>query len=299
VLRESDAAAGGAGAWRIAVIRGEARAQLKQRDLAGAEFDRAMYLVDVGKEDFAAEHVAVRMFEALGPEAAGRRLKARRPQRWLMGLGMAQLDKQDWQGAVETADQLVDAYSADWPEPQRQRALWMTAQLYAGAAETMPTLAKAEQVYLKYISQIESDPDLHEMYITALNNLAYMLADHPTEPDAKKALPYSQKAWDLMGTGDGYKGFVADTQGWVLIQLGRLDEGIAILREAIARSDEDSAEMTYHLGEALRRQGLAREALVELEKAGEQFKREKRISPLVGERIEESIQKAREKLAGE
>ena len=297
VLRESDSAADGPNGWRISVLRGMARAQLKQPDLAGAEFDRAMYLVDVAKDDMAAEVVAVQLAESLGAEAAAGRLGTRKPERWTLALAAAHLEKQDWPAAVETADRLMDMVESEQPEALRQRALWYAAQLYGGAAETLPTLGKAEQAYGKYIEMAGKDPELADAHITALNNLAYLLADHPTTSDPKKALIYSQKAWDLMGTGDGYKPFVADTHGWVLVQLGRLDEGIAVLREAAARGEE-SAEMSYHLGEAYLRKGQVKEAVAEMEKARALLKKEKRVSPLVGKRIEASIRKAKEKSEG-
>ena len=57
-----------------------------------------------------------------------------------------------------------------------------------------------------------------------------------------------------------------DTFGWVLVQAGELESGLARLREALARN-QDSALIRFHLGIALHEYGNHQAARPQLELA--------------------------------
>ncbi len=86
---------------------------------------------------------------------------------------------------------------------------------------------------------LDKDPD----NATALNALGYTLADRTER--YQEAYEYIKRAYEL-SSGDFY---ILDSMGWVLYRLGRLEEAVKYLREALQlRSDP---EIAAHLGEVL------------------------------------------------
>lgn len=78
---------------------------------------------------------------------------------------------------------------------------------------------------------------------TALNALGYTLADRTDRYD--EAYQYIKRAYEL--SPDDF--YILDSMGWILYRLGRLDEAVEFLRQALAlRSDP---EIAAHLGEVL------------------------------------------------
>ena len=109
-----------------------------------------------------------------------------------------------------------------------------------------------------------------ELHATALNNLAYLLADDLNRPE--EALPYIEEAVRLARD----TGAVLDTHGWVLILVGRYREGIGILTRAI-ELDQNAAE--YHLHAA---EGYAREG-IEMASAAKEFNRARELAEAQGD----------------
>ena len=88
--------------------------------------------------------------------------------------------------------------------------------------------------------------------IVALNNLA-VLYHGKADP---RALETARKAHELApGSPE-----VQDTYGWLLVENGRLDEGLELLRNAVRRLP-DNAEVQYHYAAVLARKGNAAEAV--------------------------------------
>lgn len=87
---------------------------------------------------------------------------------------------------------------------------------------------------------------------TALNNLAFLLAEQTGENEA--ALAYARRAVSIMDTAD-----TVDTLGWILVTMGNHAGGIAELSRAV-RLDPTQPLILYHLGEAYRRAGRFLEA---------------------------------------
>ncbi len=110
--------------------------------------------------------------------------------------------------------------------------------LYSRAmlAEKMGRLDLLEQD-LKTI--LDDDPD----NATALNALGYTLADRTERYD--EAYEYIKRAYEL-SPEDFY---ILDSMGWVLYRLGRLDEAVDFLRQALELRNDP--EIAAHLGEVL------------------------------------------------
>lgn len=83
------------------------------------------------------------------------------------------------------------------------------------------------------------------------NNLANLLMD----TDVEAALAAAKRAYAAAPENAS----VLDTYGWLLVQVGELETGLARLREAVARNSE-SAQIRFHLGVTLHEYGSAREA---------------------------------------
>jgi putative PEP-CTERM system TPR-repeat lipoprotein len=118
----------------------------------------------------------------------------------------------------------------------------------------------------EYMSTAQSDRAIEQYQLaasavppnpTALNNLAWLYhekGDARAEETAKRAYDAAPKAASI-----------ADTYGWILVQKGRIKEGLPILQQAAAATDQP--QIGYHYAAALAKAGqsdAARKALNEL-----------------------------------
>ncbi|MFM8402245.1 MAG: hypothetical protein ACKOAH_30850, partial [Pirellula sp.] len=78
--------------------------------------------------------------------------------------------------------------------------------------------------------------------VIALNNLAMLLADSPT--NSQEALPLINRAIELVGT----KAALMDSKAYVLLRLGRYEEAISILSALLSKNDSPSVR--FHLYQA-------------------------------------------------
>jgi putative PEP-CTERM system TPR-repeat lipoprotein len=126
----------------------------------------------------------------------------------------------------------------------------------AGAYEQAGRLADAISEYEKVVQQ---QPD----NVVAMNNLAWLYSqrkDPRAEALAKQAYAKAPNA-----------AAVADTYGWILVQGGKVEDGLKILRQA-HDLDRKIPEVEYHLGVALLKSGQKDEARRTLESAISQGK---------------------------
>jgi putative PEP-CTERM system TPR-repeat lipoprotein len=90
----------------------------------------------------------------------------------------------------------------------------------------------------------------------ALNNLAWLYFERGDE----RAVEFAKRAYELAGK----RSDVADTYGWILVQLNKVEQGLAILDRA-ARGAPDQMEIRYHHAVALHKAGESAQALKLLE----------------------------------
>jgi Flp pilus assembly protein TadD len=148
-------------------------------------------------------------------------------------------------GRTDEASALMESWLAS--HPNDLGSLHLYAQLLMGAKNW----ARAKKAYEDLQAQGVED-------VVMLNNLAVC---YQQLGDAR-ALPTAELAYK-MAPADAN---VADTYGWILLEQGRLEEGLALLREAYARSSTSPA-IRYHIGLALARLGRTAEAREEVEAA--------------------------------
>ena len=112
---------------------------------------------------------------------------------------------------------------------------------------------EAKDHYLVLIEQEKISNDY-----SILNNLAniYMQDDLPT------AFAYAKRAVENASTIPA----VLDTHGWILVQMGRFEDGLVSLRQAHAINSNDLS-IRYHIAFTLQKLGRTAEAKVELERA--------------------------------
>jgi putative PEP-CTERM system TPR-repeat lipoprotein len=107
------------------------------------------------------------------------------------------------------------------------------------------------------IGDYERVVELDSNNAIAHNNLAWLYE----ERGDGRALPTAQRAFDLAPDSPQ----IQDTYGWLLVEGGQLDNGVAILREAWEQAPE-IGDIGYHLAEGLARRGERDEAREVLEK---------------------------------
>ena len=195
------------------------------------------------------------MGDVIGVDEAINRIsgRAEKEDRWKIITARLQQTKGDNASAVKTLEQVL-ARDEQLVPTDRADAYRFGGTLYliAGQAD------KSAHCYNKLLAMAPND-------MTALNNLACLLAEVMQPPKPQEGLQYSQRAYDLMVKAGRRDPLVLDTHGWVLVKCGKIDEGIEILRRA--NEIRATPDAHYHLGEAYLTKQFGPEAQAELEKA--------------------------------
>ena len=126
----------------------------------------------------------------------------------------------------------------------------------AGAYESSGQRGRAIEQYERVVRDRDDNA-------AALNNLAWLYH----EAGDARALPTARRAYERAPGSAA----VADTYGWILVQQGKVAEGLAVLQDAVGKNAAGAAgvdpEIEYHLAVALSRAGSgaqARERLTRL-----------------------------------
>lgn len=148
--------------------------------------------------------------------------------------------------------------------------------------------AVGQGVLLEALGRHSDARDLYEAALkldaqnrTALNNLAYLLADKLD--NAKEALPYAEQAKRL----DPNNANTLDTVGWIQAKNGLYGEAIGTLLRA-HEIDRENVEVLYHLGMAHKLRGEREEALFRLGEAKRLASQAQADSPILP-KIEEAL----------
>ena len=169
---------------------------------------------------------------------------------------------------LDEAIQILQAGIKDNPDSEELQLLLASSYFELGKIDSS-------------IAQYEAILGKNPKAILAANNLATILTNDKGDPSSlKRALELSQPFEDM-----NEQPFLLDTLGWVYTKLGRNEEAIRLIREAISKAPDHPA-LNYHLGLAYHQSGQTKEALTFLSKAvssGQTFKGEEDAKSLLVE----------------
>ena len=121
--------------------------------------------------------------------------------------------------------------------PDHLPARLVLAQAYQKAGQETQAIEQYEML-------VAQKPDS----ALALNNMAWLYFKQPGTENRMRALEMAQKAHRLAPTNYD----IGDTYGWIQVQSGQFDDGLATLREALSlTSIRRSPDIAYHLAVAL------------------------------------------------
>jgi Tfp pilus assembly protein PilF len=147
--------------------------------------------------------------------------------------------------------------NASMANPEAPLARWVAARPDDIRARTL--LADAYQLDGRRdlaIGQYERLAQSTAAGFAALNNLAWLYY----ETGDGRAEATARRAYDLAAENPA----IADTYGWILVEKGKVAEGLAVLKRAAA-SAPDAPDIAYHHAGALARSGEIRRAIVILD----------------------------------
>jgi tetratricopeptide (TPR) repeat protein len=217
-----------------------------------------------------------------------------------IGLASALKDSNDALGEVGTsyAGEYGAEAAADWiksklPDEVNTRVLQMRLLMSSGKTEkaivvgkqvmdSMQSLPKAQQIQIlstmgtAYLTAQPPQPEnaktvfarLNEMEpnnMMTLNNLAYAMTLTGSGASMQEAVDIAKQANDLAQATAQPNPFVMDTYGWTLVQAGKTDDGLAVLRQALEAGALPETE--YHIGEVYITQGQKDAAMTTLQSA--------------------------------
>jgi tetratricopeptide (TPR) repeat protein len=155
-------------------------------------------------------------------------------------------------GALANPTEPLTKWLAGNPNDLPVRGVLAEAHARAGAG------ARAAEQYELIVAREPRD-------VVSLNNLAWLYF----EAGDKRATEFARRAHALAPNAPA----VADTLGWILVQDGKVEEGLKLLADAAARSPAD-VEMQYHYAAALAKSGAGADAEARLRRllaANEKF----------------------------
>ncbi len=276
--------------WWVYQYRGRAQKALDEKQKALDEFTAGIDVASAAKDDDAVAAIVKSIADEIGVEAAKARIIARAEKgenRWRLLLSYLLDSGGDLPGAVSWIEKII-------ADPNATPDELGTAQRVAGTLYLRldpPETAKACAIYRKVLESSPNDPAM-------LNNLACAMILPNSGYTAKDALEYSQRAYNLLDQQGQANAYISDTQGYLLVLVGRVDEGISLLRQAIDK--QPFAEAYYHLGEGYLALSTplptdAEQALKQAQTLLEQAKAEdKPVDAAMKEKIEKALERARQ-----
>ena len=275
-------------AWWAYQARAVASRYLGRKDDALKDFEAALDATIKIKDDFASNDVIRTMGDVIGPDEAIVRIRPRADDpskggdKWKIMIARLLQTKGDTQGSIRVLESVL-AREQDLERDDRINAYRFGGTLYLLVSDAN----KSAECYKKLLELVPED-------MTALNNLACLLAEIMQPPDPKQGLIYSQRAFDLMQKGGRRDPLVLDTHGWLLTRCDQTDQGIDVLRQSLQLKRIPDAH--YHLGEAYLKKGFADQALRELEIGLDLYKKMKEekqpVDPALEGKIENALTRA-------
>jgi tetratricopeptide (TPR) repeat protein len=250
------------------------------------DFEFAIDAATKANDAYATDEVIRTMGDVIGPDPVIERIRPRTDgpggTKWKIMIARLQQTKGDSAAAVKTLESVL-AREDDLDRDDKINAYRFGGTLYL----LVSNANKSSDCYKKLLELAPED-------MTALNNLACLLAEVVQPPNPKEGLVYSQRAYDLMQKGGRRDPLVLDTHGWLLTLSGEVDKGIDVLRSSLQLRRIPDAH--YHLGEAYLKKQFADQSLRELELALDLYRRMKEqkqpVDPALEGKIENALTRA-------
>jgi tetratricopeptide (TPR) repeat protein len=220
--------------------RGRAKKGVDDKTGAMEEWSAGIELASASKDDAAIERIIKTIATEMGAKPAIARAlpRADKDNRWRLIVAYLYQTDGDILSAISWVERAL-AEEASLPREAADTARRMAGAFYLSIDP--PDVEKAIANYRKMLEKDGSDT-------TALNNLACTMIMANSGFTPKDAIAYSQKAHELLQQAGKSDPFVLDTHGYLLVLNGKVEEGIALLHEALDR--EPIPDAYYHLGEA-------------------------------------------------
>jgi tetratricopeptide (TPR) repeat protein len=118
-------------------------------------------------------------------------------------------------------------------------------------ATSLHTGGDADEAIRHYEGVLTAQPG----NVVALNNLAWLYH----QQDDVRALDFARQAYELLPD----RAEIADTYGWLLVETGKVEQGITLLEKAVEQAP-DNPDIRYHWAAGLAKAGDKTLALAEL-----------------------------------
>lgn len=123
--------------------------------------------------------------------------------------------------------------------------------------------------------------EIDSINVFVLNNYAYYLAERNVKLEQAEVM--SRKSLSLQPNESTYE----DTYAWILFKMGRYDEALVWIKNAISNSISPSATLLDHYGDILYKNGQVKEAVKQWKNAGKQGGLDEESSLLLSRKIDE------------
>ncbi len=251
--------------WYVFKYRGEAKAAMGDYAGASSEYQTALDRCSIETGNTAAQQIVASITRSMtvdqNPSTGVQKAldlvlpRAQNSVAWKLiavDLYVANHNLTDGLKLEESALALADQL----PTSDKLHLLEQANGLYLTASP--PQTDKAMAICQKILAINPND-------LNALNDVACILSDMVVPPKPEEALNWSQHAYDIVTKAGEINPRILDTHGWILIQLGRVDEGIDVLDRGLDKMD--FPEGHYHLAEGYLKKGYPEEAQRQLQQA--------------------------------
>ena len=226
--------------WWALLDRGDAEQNLGSPDAAAADHRASLAAADAANDSSAINQIAQDLVAVVGLTQAIADVAPYAKDRIGTKLALAQMyiRNHDETDALATIQSVMSGFD------QLQRGDQIAALLAAGLIDqSCTTQSLTDRAYDAYQHCLKLDPN----NISALNNLACLLADDYSPPRIDEGMNYAQKAADLETNMGRVNNTVLDTQGWLLILSGSPAQGVDLVNKAL--DIQKSPTAYFHLGE--------------------------------------------------
>lgn len=221
------------------MIRGLVQHRLKNEPEAAKQWDKALSVAMSLRDERPTGEVVEKFNREYGSEVTGKWLVNKMGDNVKMRALMLGLyaDEGRFAQVIQLSDEVLASMEGTLTHEAQVAMVTHVGNAYLANSPSNP--GKAREMFERLV-RIEPNN------AQSLNNLAYaMMLEGADLPGAAKI---AKQAYDLTTRSGEVKAEIIDTYGWALVQSGKVQEGIDVLREGAAI--KEIPDIAYHLGEA-------------------------------------------------